>query len=70
MKTVLSFRSVLRRVVLQRRAGDQEEKVFPVKDMEVEGGGKLRVCLTEVRWYFAVTRTCTIKGLENSQSIC
>ena len=49
MKTVLSFRSLLRRVVLQRRPGDQEEKVFPVKDMEVEGGGKLRVCLTEVR---------------------
>ena len=38
MKTVLSFRSLLRRVVLQRRAGDQEEKVFPVKDMEVGVG--------------------------------
>ena len=68
MKTVLSFRSLLRRVVLQLRAGDQEEKAFSVKDMEV--GEKLRVCLTEVRRYLADTRTRTIKGLENSQSIC
>ena len=54
MKTVLSFRSSLRRAVLRLRAGNQEEAAFSMKDMEA--GRRLRVCLTEVHMYLVGTR--------------